>query len=58
MHFHGEEQRTSGDSVGETYIMIAWIQITVKLQYSGFTIRMRRGEVEELEGVGENFAVW
>ena len=38
--------------------MIAVNRITVKVQYHSFIIRMRRGEVEGIEGVGGNFVVW
>ena len=38
--------------------MLARISITVKEYYKLGIIRMRRGEVEELEEVGENFVVW
>ena len=57
-HFRGEGRGKDRIAVGETWGMIAGNWITVKVQYCGFIIRMRRGEVEEIEGVGGNFVVW
>lgn len=57
-----EGNRAKGKAIGwgaaKTWDRVAWASITVNIQYLYDKIRMRREEVEWLEGAGGNFVVW